>query len=352
MSRNFLAFLLPVSGTAWRMPQRLPVGMHPSIHMSAVDVEPSRWAVFRDAEGVPQLRASSSVYSESLEMVTIERTPERPGLGIALVEYGVVEDKNFGSAALVLISELAPDSNAALASSAPLLPGDALVYVGAPGAAAKGEALRVEGKTYDDTVAAIGSLPAGPVELYVKRLRVRAKATVNLQFPQGEGRKDEFLVLYAGANLRRSILSHGIVLNDPLARRFDAGIGTGDCGGEGVQPHIHHACHYPRCRHRKAQCGSTPHPLTPPPPAATAAGCCCTCAVDISSGMEALTAPKTQEKQMLSRFPRWRLACRARVVDIQEDVVINIKVQPRGFDGFYSDAECDVDGQPLKRNKP
>jgi hypothetical protein len=25
-----------------------------------------------------------------------------------------------------------------------------------------------------------------------------------------------------------------MVLNDPLARRFDAGVGTGDCGGEGT----------------------------------------------------------------------------------------------------------------------
>lgn len=38
------------------------------------------------------------------------------------------------------------------------------------------------------------------------------------------------------------------------------------------------------------------------------------------------------------------------MVDIQEDVNIRIKVQPRGFDGFYSTSESSIDGEPLKRD--
>lgn len=301
---SLLAVLHPVG-----LPHRLGASSKARVlTMCATDqADPSRWALFKDAEGVPQLRAASGEFLESMEKIRVERSPERPGLGIGLVEHGAADD---GSAALVLVSEVAPGSNADVAASAPLMPGDALLYVGYPGAAAKGEATRVEGRSYDDTVEAIASLPDGPIELVIKRLTVRPKATVTLQFPEAEGRADESIVLYAGANLRRSILTRGITLNDPLARRFDAGVGTGDCGGE---------------------------------------GCCCTCAVDVLSGIEALSSPKSQETQMLSRFPRWRLACRARIVDIEQDVDIKIKVQPRGFDGFYSDAECDIDGKPLKR---
>jgi len=166
---------------AWQS-HRLPgtgiVASRASLAMSAAD-DPARWAIFKDAEGVPMLRPSGPGYAESTEVVRVERTPERPGLGLVLVEHGGAAD---GSAALVLISEVAPDSNAALYSSAPLLPGDALMYVGAPGAGAKGEAIRVEGRSYDDTVEAIGSIQ-GPIELFVKRLRVRPKARPQQHLP-------------------------------------------------------------------------------------------------------------------------------------------------------------------------
>ena len=225
---SLLAVLHPVG-----LPHRLGASSKARVlTMCATDqADPSRWALFKDAEGVPQLRAASGEFLESMEKIRVERSPERPGLGIGLVEHGAADD---GSAALVLVSEVAPGSNADVAASAPLMPGDALLYVGYPGAAAKGEATRVEGRSYDDTVEAIASLPDGPIELVIKRLTVRPKATVTLQFPEAEGRADESIVLYAGANLRRSILTRGITLNDPLARRFDAGVGTGDCGGEGA----------------------------------------------------------------------------------------------------------------------
>lgn len=144
----------------------------------------------------------------------------------------------------------------------------------------------------------------------MKRLARRARATVRVTFPQAEGREDAVLTLYRGANLRRAMLAKGALVNDPLARRFDAGIGTGDCGGE---------------------------------------GCCCTCAVEVVSGINALSEQKTQEAQMLRSFPCWRLACKA-VVDIQEDVEITLKAQPRNFDGFYGPEECDIDGKPLARD--
>ena len=91
---------------------------------------------------------------------------------------------------------------------------------------------------------------------------------------ESEGREDEQIRLVAGSNLRRSMLARNVLLNDPMARRFDAGVGTGDCGGEGG---------------------------------------CCTCAVEVVSGAQVLSGQKTQEEQMLRRFPRWRLACKAGV---------------------------------------
>jgi len=51
----------------------------------------------------------------------------------------------------------------------------------------------------------------------------KPRATVTVRFPEAEGREDARMTLYQGANLRRAMLSSGVALNDPLARRFDAG---------------------------------------------------------------------------------------------------------------------------------
>ena len=53
---------------------------------------------------------------------------------------------------------------------------------------------------------------------------------------------------------------------------------------------------------------------------------------------------------MLRRFPRWRLACKAVVGPLDEDVDVEVKVQPRNFEGFYGADECDIDGNPLSRD--
>ena len=217
--------------------------------------------------------------------VEIPRSESNPSLGILL-------DEIFGNddAGVVIVEGLVEGGNGEKAS-VPLLPGDALVAAGVPG----GPFTRIEGLNFDDTVGVLGSLDvgAGKVVLGVKRLAKRPAVKLTIRFPQSEGRDDEVLKLYKGNNLRRTIMARGVKLNDPLARRFDAGIGTGDCGGE---------------------------------------GCCCTCAMEIESGSELLNPQKTQEEQMLRRFPRWRLGCKAYIEDLEEDKEMVVKVRPHPSD--------------------
>jgi hypothetical protein len=203
-----------------------------------------------------------------------------PGLGIALEELG-----SDGQSGLVIVESVVAGSNAASASN-PILPGDAIVAVGPAS-----ESITVEGLTYDQTVAVLGSLdPTRPIELTLRRLERLPRVSVTLQFPQEGGRADEMLELLPGMPLRRSILSRGIKLNDPLARRFDAGWGTGDCGGEGT---------------------------------------CCTCALEVTKGIQALSVQASQERQMLAKHPTWRLACKASIAELKEDCELVLRVAPR-----------------------
>jgi hypothetical protein len=203
-----------------------------------------------------------------------------PGLGIALEELG-----SDGQSGLVIVESVVAGSNAASASN-PILPGDAIVAVGPAS-----ESITVEGLTYDQTVAVLGSLdPTRPIELTLRRLERLPRVSVTLQFPQEGGRADETLELLPGMPLRRSILSRGIKLNDPLARRFDAGWGTGDCGGEGT---------------------------------------CCTCALEVTKGIQALSVQASQERQMLAKHPTWRLACKASIAELKEDCELVLRVAPR-----------------------
>ena len=66
-------------------------------------------------------------------------------------------------------------------------------------------------------------------------------------------------------------------------------------------------------------------------------------------GAAALSEQGAQERQILAKYPRWRLACKASIADLEEDVEVVVKVQPRNFDGFYGEDEVDLDGQPLAR---
>ena len=114
-------------------------------------------------------------------------------------------------------------------------------------------------------------------------------------------------MMLPGQPLRQTILARGIKLNDPLALRFDSG-GPGDCGGE---------------------------------------GCCCTCAVQVVSGIQALNAAKSQERQMLRKHPDWRLGCRARVAeDLDEDTELVVRVSPRSWESkdlLDGVEECEVE---------
>lgn len=263
-----------------------------------MSLDPKDWRLLRNREsGAVELVATDAATEAREIMVTIPRTEDSPSLGLMLEEL-----VSSGDMGIVAVGGLVEGGNGEKAT-APILPGDALVD-------ANGVAL--EGLTYDMVLEALGSLdPTAGVRLTVKRLQRLPRAKVSLRFPESEGRADETITLFKGANLRRAMLSSGVKLNDPLARRFDAGVGTGDCGGEGT---------------------------------------CCTCVVDVMQGGEVLNAQDAQERQILKRFPRWRLACKASVAELSEDTEVVMRVTPRNFDGFYGKDEVDVDGNPLERD--
>lgn len=265
-----------------------------------------RWRVSRlaqDANNPERIEASPTEARWEALPVPISIARSRPGLGLLLVEAGATDGLG-----LVLVDGVAPGSNAAELPPGTVRRGDVLSAARVPGGAWRS----VEGLPYDETVGVLGALDpaAGSVELLLKRQRSRPKLTVSLVYPQGGAEADSTVTLYSGQNLRRTLLAKGVGLNDPLARRFDAGIGTGDCGGE---------------------------------------GCCCTCAVEVVRGVEALSPQGSQERQMLSKFPRWRLACKAAVGTLAEDAEITLKVTPRDFEGFYGKEEYDANGKPLYR---
>lgn len=137
-------------------------------------------------------------------------------------------------------------------------------------------AVETECLGYDKTVEAIGSLPLAEsnsekVILTLKRLRRKPTVKVNFQYPPEMQEDDITIELFAGENLRRTMLVKGLKLNDPLARRFDSG-GTGDCGAEGT---------------------------------------CATCAVSVVRGADLLNPPGSTETQLFKSSPRWRLSCKA-----------------------------------------
>ena len=154
-------------------------------------------------------------------------------------------------------------------------------------------AVETECLGYDATVEAIGSLPPKEngdiIVLTLKRLRRKPKVTVNLQFPPTQGQPDMTIELFSGENLRRAMLTRGVPLNDPLSKRFDSG-GTGSCGGEAT---------------------------------------CTTCVVGIMKGAELVSPAGIQEKQMLVKNPRWRLACKAIVGHGMQEGEMTIRVNPR-----------------------
>jgi ferredoxin len=154
-------------------------------------------------------------------------------------------------------------------------------------------AVETECLGYGATVETIGSLPPKEngdiIGLTLKRLRRKPKVTINLQFPPSQGQPDTTIELFSGENLRRAMLTRGVPLNDPLSKRFDSG-GTGSCGGEAT---------------------------------------CTTCVVGIMKGAELVSPAGIQEKQMLVKNPRWRLACKAIVGHGMQEGEMTIRVNPR-----------------------
>ena len=239
------------------------------------------WGLQRNrATGTVELVAEAFGYTTTDVTTIIER--KSPGIGIALDELG-----SDGETGIVVVESCVEGGNAASASK-PILAGDCIVAVSTVGSVTP---TSVEALPYDATVTALGSLnPDSAVQLTLRRLVRVPRASVTLTFPTEQDRPDEKLDLLPGMQVRRSILSRGIKLNDPLAVRFDAGWGTGDCGGEGT---------------------------------------CCTCALEIKAGAQALNPQSSQERQILKKHPTWRLACKASVGDLDEDVELVLGVAPR-----------------------
>lgn len=303
-----LSAVLAVAGLVAPGPHAWPRTRYacPRTNCLLMSLDVNDWKLLRSREDASQLTlaaADPGCMAEEVK-VTIPRTESAPSLGLVLEEIA-----STGDAGIVVVEDLVEGGNGAQASS-PIQPGDALIAAAEAGRPSS--EVNLEGLSYDEAVGRLGELDAAVgVVVTLKRITRMPRATVRISFPETEDRPDETVTLYEGANLRRAMLSQGVVLNDPLARRFDAGIGTGDCGGEGT---------------------------------------CCTCVVEVTEGMSTFTDADSQEKQMVQRkFPRWRLACKARVGELTEDVDIALKVQPRNFKGFYSEDDVDVDGAPLSR---
>ena len=150
---------------------------------------------------------------------------------------------------------------------------------------------------YDATVDTILSLPAAQSDdevfvLSVKRLRRKPRVNVKIQYPPGMGEQDISLELFSGENLRRAMLTRGVKLNDPMARRFDSG-GTGSCGAEGT---------------------------------------CATCVVSVLKGSELLNPQNIQEQQILSDNPRWRMGCKAIVGYGFQEGDITLRLNPKQWE--------------------
>ena len=225
---------------------------------------------------------------------TIDRSSQG-GLGIGLLELAGGREDGLG---ITIVDELIDGGNAAQQTD--IQPGDSIVQLSTSSTTTTG---REEDKTvsristeclgYDATVDAILSLPeeANMIQITVKRIRRQPKINVKLQYPPSQQEEDVLLELFAGENLRRAMLARGVKLNDALAERFDSG-GLGDCGAEGT---------------------------------------CATCIVNIPNdeSNNLLNPQKTQEKQILAKFPTRRLACKTVVGYGMTEGDLTVQVNPR-----------------------
>merc|ERR1712157_157068 len=199
---------------------------------------------------------------------------------------------------ITVIEEVLDGGNA---EGSGIVAGDSIVAVSVVqtngnGMSAKEEQLEVSTEClgYDATIEALMSLPSPTssedlITLTIKRIRKQPKINVKLQYPPALGEPDVGIELFAGENLRRALLTRGIKLNDKFARRLDSG-GSGDCGSDGT---------------------------------------CATCVVSVTNGSELLSPMSVQEGKILSKKPRWRMACKATVGYGMTEGDLTIQVSPR-----------------------
>jgi ferredoxin len=245
-------------------------------------------------------KSSTTIFVDS---VKVEFT-RGPGLGIELLEIAGGRDDGLG---ITVVSGLVEGGSA---EGSGIQIGDSIVKIAVDRRASQVlvggaeeqlntefldemAAVETECLGYDVTVEAIGSLPpkqdGDVMVLTLKRLRRKPRVTVTLQFPPSQNQPDTTIELFSGENLRRAMLTRGVPLNDPLSKRFDSG-GTGSCGGEAT---------------------------------------CTTCVVGIMKGAELVNKMGIQEKQILIKNPRWRLACKAIVGHGMQEGEMTIRVNPR-----------------------
>ena len=243
---------------------------------------------------------SKREYMVDIVTVSFARKPDC-GMGILLEEIAGGREDGVGITVVTGLVE------GGLAESSGILPGDCISSIAIKErteSTSDGDNdakwntvddVPVECLGYDATVDAILGLP--PVEnvgkeffvLTMKRIRRRPKVTLKIQYPPTQDEEDVTLELFSGENLRRSMLSRGVKLNDALAKRFDNG-GEGNCGAEGT---------------------------------------CATCVVSVARGAELLNPAGIQEQQMLSDNPRWRLGCKAIVGYGGREGEIVLRVNPK-----------------------
>jgi ferredoxin len=239
-------------------------------------------------------KSSTTIFVDSVKV----EFPRKAGLGIELLEIAGGRDDGLG---ITVVSGLVEGGSA---EGSGVQIGDSIVKIAVDRRSqVVGEeqlteldemaAVETECLGYDATVEAIGSLPpkqdGDVMVLTLKRLRRKPRVTVNLQFPPSQNQPDATIELFSGENLRRAMLTRGVPLNDPLSKRFDSG-GTGSCGGEAT---------------------------------------CTTCVVSIIKGAELVNPIGIQEKQILIKNPRWRLACKAVVGHGMHEGEMTIRVNPR-----------------------
>ena len=223
------------------------------------------------------------------------------GLGLVLTELAGGREDGVG---ITIIEEIIQGGNA---EHSGIIPGDSIVGLtltqNKKASSSSSSSMNIDEETirvsteclaYDPTIEALTSLPPASsteeeIIITVKRIRRQPKVSLKLQYPPELEEPDNNIELFAGENLRRALLTRGIKLNDPLAERFDSG-GLGDCGADGT---------------------------------------CATCVIGVTKGMELLSPIGQQESQILSKKPKWRMACKTVVGHGMSEGEMTIQVSPR-----------------------